>query len=189
MPGCGLSNARDARPSLSRLRADDRKLASTRESLRAGGSHEGSSTSSCLRVQGALSSWLETCKLHALHHSQELPKARRLVLPLWHQGVVDPRPAHSPRHHPCFLQEIRPGPDTPCTELRTHHTLPHAAAVLVCPRRRSHHWEHSWEGGPYMDTTRLGAFLVRGFGAQRGPSSELAASLSTCTPTSVRTPG
>lgn len=41
----------------------------------AGGSHEGSSTSSCLRVQGALSSWLETCKLPP-STTQELPKAR-----------------------------------------------------------------------------------------------------------------
>ena len=109
---------------------------------------------------------LQSARPSPLPRAPEGPKAGRSPV------ASEPRGPQAPTQPlgvaPAFYRpalEMHPGPDSPCTDLPTHHTvgaLLHPAAVLVGPHRRRHHWENSWEGGPYMDMTRLGAFLVRG---------------------------
>lgn len=66
LPGCGLSNTQDALASP--------EVAGTRESLRAGGTHRESCTSSCTCAWGMLSSWLENGKPHNICHFRAPPR-------------------------------------------------------------------------------------------------------------------
>lgn len=135
-----------------------------------------------------------------------LQSARPSPLP---RAPKDPKAGHSPvasEHHgpqaptqplgvaPAFYRpalEIHLGPDTPA-QISPPTTLSAPSCILLLS------WSVLIAAGTtgktagredLIWTCQAGRFSGVGFGAQRGPSSELAASLSTCTPTSVRTPG
>lgn len=160
------------------------------------GTHEESHTSSRTGVQGLLSSCWKVANPTTSTTPKRPSEAPRLATALWNQRSADrqgpPSPwASQPRRRLTVLG-MQPGVQHPCTGLCSHPATARAPPAPQPPQavpRPLAALRKQWEGGPYPAATRLGTFLVRGFGAQRGTSTELAAGLSACTPTSVRTAG